>query len=71
MSLALYLSLQLRAAHLSLIHLSMCIRDRLEEKNERIDKSKDKILREANEEAYQILQDAKELADKTIRNFNK
>ena len=43
----------------------------LEEKNERIDKSKDKILREANEEAYKILQDAKELADKTIRNFNK
>ena len=37
----------------------------------RTDKSKDKILREANEEAYKILQDAKELADKTIRNFNK
>ena len=47
------------------------LKKQLEEKNERIDKSKDKILREANEEAYKILQDAKELADKTIRNFNK
>ena len=47
------------------------LKKQLEEKNARIDKSKDKILREANEEAYKILQDAKELADKTIRNFNK
>jgi DNA mismatch repair protein MutS2 len=47
------------------------LKKKLEEKNERLDQSRDKILREANEEAYQILKEAKELADETIRNFNK
>lgn len=47
------------------------LKKKLEEKHERLDQSKDKILREANEEAYQILKEAKELADETIRNFNK
>lgn len=47
------------------------LKKQLEDKNKRIDQSKDKILREANEEAYKILKEAKELADETIRNFNK
>ena len=43
----------------------------LKAKNERIDNAKDKILREANEQARAILQEAKEVADETIRDFNK
>lgn len=44
---------------------------KLEEKNERIDKAKDKILRRANEEASEILQKAKDMADDSIRKYNK
>lgn len=44
---------------------------KLAEKNERIDKAKDKILRRANEEAAEILQKAKDLADDSIRKYNK
>ncbi len=44
---------------------------KLEEKNERIDKAKDKILRRANEEANEILQNAKNMADESIRKYNK
>ena len=40
-------------------------------KNERLDASRDEILRKANEEAVRILKEAKDLADETIRNFNK
>lgn len=47
------------------------LKKKLEEKHERLDQSKDKILRDANEEAYRILKEAKDLADETIRNFNK
>ena len=47
------------------------LKKKLEEKHERLDQNKDKILRQANEEAYQILKEAKDLADETIRNFNK
>lgn len=47
------------------------LKKQLEVKNEKIDQSKEKIIREANEEAYKILKEAKELADETIRNFNK
>lgn len=47
------------------------LKKKLEDKNKRIDQSKDKIIREANEEAHKILKEAKDLADKTIRNFNK
>ncbi len=47
------------------------LKKKLEDKNKRIDQSKDKIIREANEEAHRILKEAKDLADKTIRNFNK
>lgn len=43
----------------------------LKAKNEKIDNAKDKILRDANEQARQILQDAKEVADETIRSFHK
>lgn len=44
---------------------------KLEEKNERIDKARDNILRRANEEANEILQKAKDLADDSIRKYNK
>lgn len=44
---------------------------KLEEKNEKIDKAKEKILRRANEEASEILQKAKDMADDSIRKYNK
>ena len=47
------------------------LKKKLEEKQERLDSSRDKILREANEQAYAILKEAKEVADTSIRNFNK
>ncbi len=43
----------------------------LKAKNEKLDSARDKILREANEKARSILQEAKEIADETIRTFNK
>lgn len=43
----------------------------LRQKNEKIDQARDRILREANEQARTILQQAKEVADETIRDFNK
>ncbi len=43
----------------------------LRQKNEKIDQAKDRILREANEKARDILQEAKDFADETIRDFNK
>lgn len=47
------------------------LKQRLEQKQERLEQSKDKILQEANEKAFQILKEAKDLADNTIRNFNR
>lgn len=47
------------------------LKKKLEEKQERLENSRDKILREANEQAYAILKEAKEVADTSIRNFNK
>ena len=47
------------------------LKEKLEKKQERLDSSRDKILREANEQAYNILKEAKDVADETIRNFNK
>lgn len=47
------------------------LKEKLEQKQERLDSSRNKILREANEQAYNILKEAKDVADKTIRNFNK
>jgi len=47
------------------------LQDQLKAKNDKIDAAKDKILREANEKARAILQEAKDVADETIRDFNK
>lgn len=47
------------------------LKEQLKQKNEKIDQAKDRILREANEKARSILQEAKEVADETIRDFNK
>lgn len=47
------------------------LKKRLEEKQERLDNSREKILRQANEEAHKILSEAKEVADASIRNFQK
>ena len=44
---------------------------KLEDKNERIDQARDKILRRANEQANEILQKAKDVADESIRKYNK
>lgn len=44
---------------------------KLIDKNERIDKAKDKIMRRANEEANDILRKAKDMADESIRKYNK
>ncbi len=43
----------------------------LEKKEEKFDERKDKMIRKANEEAQQILREAKETADRTIKNINK
>lgn len=46
-------------------------REKMIAKNQRIDAAKDKILRRANEEAHDIIQDAKNTADESIRKYNK
>lgn len=43
----------------------------LSRKQDKIEERKAKIIREANEEAARILKEAKDLADETIRDFNK
>ena len=47
------------------------LQEQLQKKNEKIDQAKDKILRDANEKARAILQEAMDVADETIRDFNK
>ena len=47
------------------------LKEKLEKKTENLDDRRERILREANEEAMAILQDAKSFADETIRSFNK
>lgn len=47
------------------------LKAQLEKKSEKLDDRRERILREANEEAMTILQDAKAYADETIRKFNK
>jgi len=47
------------------------LRNALQKKQERIDERKEKILQEANQKANAILQEAKEFADETIKNFHK
>lgn len=41
------------------------------QKQEKLEAQRDRILREANEKAHAILEDAKETADETMRNFHK
>ena len=47
------------------------LKNRQEQKEERFSEQKDKMLEKAKEEARQILQDAKDTADSTIRTINK
>ena len=47
------------------------LKKRLEQKQESMDASRERILRESNEKAHAILREAKEYADTTIKNFNK
>lgn len=47
------------------------LKSRLERKQESLDTSRERILREANEQAHAILREAKEVADTTIKNFHK
>ena len=47
------------------------LKARLEQKEGRLDERKEKLMREASEEAQRILREAKETADKTIKNINK
>lgn len=47
------------------------LKTQLSEKQEKLDHTREQILMRANEEARQILQEAKETADKTIRQINK
>ena len=47
------------------------LKRRFEEKNEKLEASRDRILREANEEARRIVEEAKEYADEAIKRLNK
>ena len=47
------------------------LRNALQKKQDRIDAQKDKILKEANEKAHAILEEAKAYADETMKNFHK
>lgn len=47
------------------------LKKQLLDKTEKIDQSRDRILREANEKARDILREAKDMADETIRVFQK
>lgn len=47
------------------------LKSRLEQKEERLDERKEKLMQAASEEAQRILREAKETADKTIKNINR
>ena len=47
------------------------LKKQLEEKQERLNRSRERVLQEANQQAAAILKEAKDLADETIRNFHK
>ena len=47
------------------------LKKQLEDKQERLNRSRDRVLQEANQQAAAILKEAKDLADETIRNFHK
>ena len=46
------------------------LQDQLQAKNEKLDSARDKIIKEAHAKAREILQEAKDVADETIRDFN-
>lgn len=46
------------------------LKNTLESKQEKLEKQREKILQKANEEARAILQEAKDVADESIRKFN-
>jgi DNA mismatch repair protein MutS2 len=47
------------------------LKEQLRQKNEKLEHTKQNIIREANEKARTILQEAKDIADETIREFHK
>ena len=47
------------------------LKKQLKARQEKLNQSRDRILREANEQAAAILKEAKDTADETIRNFHK
>lgn len=47
------------------------LKARVQERQDKLEEQRERILREANEKANAILRDAKEVADETIRNFRK
>ncbi len=47
------------------------LKKKLEQQQERLEQGRDKIIKEANEQALAILKEAKDFADQSIRNFNK
>ncbi|MBQ8547781.1 MAG: Smr/MutS family protein, partial [Lachnospiraceae bacterium] len=47
------------------------LKKKYQEKSDRLDAAKERVLREANEKAKDILQEAKDYADSTIKKFNK
>ena len=47
------------------------LRNALQKKQDRLDEQKEKILRDAQEQAGAILQEAKDYADETMKNFHK
>lgn len=47
------------------------LQDALQRKNEKIDNARDRIIKEAHAEAREILKEAKDVADETIRNFQR
>ena len=47
------------------------LRNALQKKQDRLDEQKEKILRDAREQAGAILQEAKDYADETMKNFHK
>lgn len=47
------------------------LKEKLNQKNTKLDAAKERVLRRANEEANEILQSAKDMADESIKKFNK
>jgi len=47
------------------------LKKKLEQKHDKMEQQRERILREANEQAHAILREAKEYADKTIKDFHK